>query len=75
MGEEGMQPHHYDRMVENSEAYRQKVERLEQQGAFQHQIERTRMSKTREIVIGILAIFIVAGLIIATAAVCLAPIS
>ena len=73
MGEEGMQPHHYDRQVENSEAFRQKVERLEKQGAFQHRIKPKPMSKTLEFLIGILAVLLVAGLLIGTAAVCLYP--
>ena len=75
MGEEGMQPHHYDRQVENSEAFRQKVERLEKQGAFLHRIEPKPMSKTKEFLIGVLAILLVAGLMIAAAAVCLYPLS
>ena len=75
MGEEGMQPHHYDRQVENSEAFREKVERLEKQGAFQHRIEPKPMSKTKEFLIGVLAILLVAGLLIAAAAVCFYPLS
>lgn len=73
MGEEGMQPHHYDRQVENSEAFRQKMEQLEKQGEFQHRIEPKPMNKTKELLVGILAVILVAGLIIATAAVCLYP--
>ena len=75
MGEEGMQPHHYDRQVENSEAFRQNVERLEKQGAFQHRIEPKPLSKTREVLIGVLAILLVAGLLIAVATVCMYPLS
>lgn len=71
----GEQPYHYDRQVENSEAFRQKAERLEKQGAFEHRIEPKPMSKTKEFLIGVLAILVVAGLLIAAAAVCFYPLS
>ena len=70
---EGMQPHRYDQQVENSDAYRQKMEQLEKQGAIRHDVEPQRMSKTRELLIGVVAVVLVAGLLIAAAAVCLYP--
>ena len=71
MGEEPTQPYQYDRQVELSEAYKRKVEQLEKQGAFQNPKKPTRMSKAIDLVIRVAVVLIVAGLIIATAAVCL----
>lgn len=73
MGEEGMQPYNYDRQVEQSEAYRQKIQNLEQQQAFQQNIKPKPLNKKTELIIGITAIIIIAGLILATATVCLYP--
>ena len=75
MGEEPMQPYQYDRQVELSEAYKRKVEQLEKQGAFQNPKKPTRMSKAKDLVIRVAGVLIVAGLIIATAAVCLSALS
>ena len=69
------QPYQYDRQVANSEAFRQKTEHLEEHAAFQHRVEPKPMSKTWEFLLGVLAILLVAGLLIATAAVCLYPLS
>ena len=71
---EGMTPHHYDRQVQEAEAYNLKMQHLEKQGANQHHIEPENISKTRSVLLAILAVVIIAGLMLATATICLYPI-
>ena len=71
---EGMQPHHYDRQVQDSEAYRMNMERLEKHGEHQHQVNPKPISKIRRVLLAVLAILLIALLIYASANVCLAPV-
>lgn len=69
---EGYMPDQHERQ---SEAYRLNMERLEKQESLQHRIESKAISKVRSILLAILACVIVTGLLLATAAVCMYPLS
>ena len=75
MGEEPTQWYAYDRQVELSEAYKKKVEQLEQQGADQLSVAPSRMSKIWDWAVRVVGIAIVAALVIAVAAVCFSVVS
>lgn len=67
---EGMTPHHYDRQVQEAEAYNLKMQNLEKQGANQHHIDEKPLSTVRKILIAVLAIVLVAAALGAIAGVC-----
>lgn len=69
---EGYMPDQHERQ---SEAYRLEMDRLEKQRTPQHRIVSKPFSKVRSILLAILACVIVAGLLLATAAVCMYPLS
>ena len=75
MGEEPTQWYTYDRQVEQSEAYKKKVERLERQGADQLSVAPSRMSKIWDWAVKVVGVAIVAALVIAVAAVCFSVVS
>lgn len=70
MGEEPTQGYTYDRQVELSEAYRQKMEQLEQQGAFRSSAAPTRMRKIADLAAKVVVFSMMVALIIAVAAMC-----
>ena len=70
---EGMTPHHYDRQVQEAEAYNLKMQHLEKQGSHQHHFEPKPISKTRSVLLAILAVVMIAGLMLAIAAICMYP--
>ena len=72
---EGYDPSQYHQQAQNSEAYRLNMERLEKQEALQHRIKAKPIGKARSILLAILAVALVAVGILATAAICVYPIS
>ncbi len=72
---EGMTPHHYDRQVQEAEAHNLRMQHLEKQGDNQHHFKPEKISKFRSVLLAILAVVMVAGLMLATAAICMYPIS
>ena len=72
---EGMQPYNYDRQVQDSEAYRMNMERLERHGQHQQHVTVKPISKIRRALLAVLAVLLLAGLIYTSAIVCLAPVS
>ena len=69
---EGYMPDQHERQ---SEAYRLEMNRMEKQGTPQHRIEPKPFSRIRSILLAILACVIVTGLLLATAAICMYPLS
>ena len=63
----------YDRHYENSESYNLKMANVEKHAANQHKIEVKPMGKMRSVSLALLAVAIVLGLILATAAICISP--
>ncbi len=72
---EGMTPHHYDRQVQEAEAHNLRMQHMEMRGANKHHFEPEKVSKIRSVLLAILAVVMVAGLMLATATICLYPIS
>lgn len=60
----------YDRHYDNPESYRLKMANVEKHAANQHKIEVKPMGKVRSVLLALLAVAIVLGLALATAAIC-----
>ncbi|MCY4530302.1 MAG: hypothetical protein OXD46_14885 [Chloroflexi bacterium] len=60
----------YDRHYDNPESYKLKMANVEQLAANQHKIEVKSMGKVRSALLALLAVAIVLGLMVATAAIC-----
>ena len=60
----------YDRHYDNPESYRLKMASVEKHAANQHKIEVNSMGKVRSVLLALLAIAIVLGLTLGTAAIC-----
>ena len=60
----------YDRHFENPESYKLKMANVEKHAADQHKVEVKSMGKVRSVLLALLAVAIVLGLMLATAAIC-----
>ena len=60
----------YDRYYDNPESYRLKMANVEKHVANQHKIEVKSMGKVCSVLLALLAVAIVLGLTLATAAIC-----
>ncbi len=60
----------YDRHYDNPESYKLKMGNVEQLAANQHKIEVKSMGKVRSALLALLAVAIVLGLMVGTAAIC-----
>ena len=60
----------YDRHYDNPESYKLKMANVEQLAANQHKVEVKSMGKVRSALLALLAVAIVLGLMVATAAIC-----
>lgn len=68
---EGDTPYSYDNQGQDVEGYHLNADPFEELSVSRHRIEPQTISKIRSVVLAILATFIVAGLLLAVAVICI----